>query len=91
MSTTSPFAHYAEEVAILTEYARPIAARDRPRFFEMVDELLRGAEPGPGSVARACREVQPKFLNAPAVDQERPTPKPAKLVPRSPYGSTRPT
>jgi hypothetical protein len=71
--STSPFVYFAEEVAILTEYARPLAVRDRPRFYEKVSELLRGCEPGPGSMARACRAVQPSFLNSSAID-EKPKP-----------------
>jgi hypothetical protein len=72
--STSPFANYAEEVAILTEYARPIAARDRPRFYERVSELMKSREIGPGATARACAAAQREFLVAPAIAE-----------PRSPY------
>jgi len=78
-AVTSPFAHYDEMVAITTEYARAIAPRHRPRFYERICELMRGAEIGPGACARACREAQREFLNAPAPAS------PSKQPPRGPF------
>jgi hypothetical protein len=72
-----------ELVAILRAAAAPIAPAARSRFYEAVDRALVGLEPGPGNYARICAELQPKLLNAPAVD-ERPT-SPSKQVPRSPF------
>ena len=72
-----------ESVAILRRYAEPIAPALRSRFYEAVDRALVG-EPGQGSYARACREVQPRFLVAPAVDLESPH-RPSTQPPRSPW------
>jgi hypothetical protein len=73
-----------ECIEILRQAARPIASHDRPRFYEKVDELMRGIEVAPGAYARACREAQRSFLVAPQAAVDAP-PSPSKQPPRSPY------
>jgi hypothetical protein len=70
-----------EELEILSNAAAPIPSRRRSFFFEEVDAHLAGRTVGPGLVARICAELQPKYLNAPAIDEppRRPSkPQPAK-------------
>ena len=59
-----------ECVEIVRAAALPIAARQRPAFYERVSELMRGVEPGPGAYRRACREAQRAFIAVP--DAPRP-------------------
>jgi hypothetical protein len=54
-----------EEVeAALERYAAPLPLTDRQAFIdEARAELARLAVIGPGSLARICREVQPKYID----------------------------
>ena len=45
--------------------ARPLRPCDVGPFLDAVAEALRGREPGPGAVYRACREVQRQFFDPP--------------------------
>jgi hypothetical protein len=64
-----------ELAEIIRRHALQIAPAMRSRFYEPVDRAIAGSELGPGSVARACREVQKEFIAAPepkaAIDGRR--------------------
>jgi hypothetical protein len=58
--------------AILQDAAKPIAPQLRKAFLEAVNRRLEGmGEIGDGTVARACREFQGKYLDPPSL-QGRP-------------------
>jgi len=69
-----PLALTEELIEILKTCAATIAPRDRPRFYEAVDRLLR---------ARLRRGAE-AFIVAPAIDLEQPTSRSAQQ-PRSPF------
>ena len=74
-----------EEIEVLRSAAAPISPRRRSYFLEEVDARLAGRAAGPGLVARICRELQPKYLNAPPT-AEPATVRPARSQPpRGPF------
>ena len=50
---------------IIDAAARPLLAHEIAPFMAAVAEALRGQQPGPGAVYRACREVQRRFFDPP--------------------------
>ena len=53
-----------EVEAALERYAAPLPLADRESFIaEVRTELARLGEIGPGTIARVCREVQPKYID----------------------------
>jgi hypothetical protein len=62
---SKPLGFSDEELDLLVVASRPIAYERRDAFVSAVSqELLNsGEERGPGSVARAIRRVQPRFVH----------------------------
>jgi hypothetical protein len=55
-----------DELTAVFQAARPLRPHDRDAFLQHVaSQLSTCAEIGPGSVAKACREAQRKFFDAP--------------------------
>ena len=69
---TPPLALTNSELDIIMRHAAPLAPSDRRSFVETVVRALRGVEPGPGSIARACRQAQHAFINrAVGIDRQK--------------------
>lgn len=51
--------------SIIESAARPLRPSDVGPFLDAVAEALRGQQPGPGAVYRACRETQRRFFDPP--------------------------
>ena len=57
-----------DELSALMAAARPIPARSRDQFLrDVVSELSKFPEIGPGIIARICARLQRDYLNAPSL------------------------
>ena len=65
----SPIALTDEQLASVMRAAQPLPVHARDSFLQEVAERLQGRELGGGSVARAIREVLPKFFDAPQLER----------------------
>src|SRR5262249_6004065 len=52
-----------DQISVIESYARPLHVNQRSEFLQSVAELLNGHdEIGDGTIARACAEVQRRYL-----------------------------
>jgi hypothetical protein len=82
---TPPASLSDEEMRVILDLAAPIDSVRRNAFLARVTEALSGSrERGPGHAHRICRDLQKQFYDAPRLNVERATSRPAGYaLPRS--------
>jgi hypothetical protein len=68
MGDLMPLALSDRQLDIIFDATRPLLPVDRSRFLaDVAAELAGCSEPGDGTVARICRQLQPRYFRPPVL------------------------